>query len=378
MDQTFLTPGDPAPSFVQRSPGNPRYAFDTAAGRWLVLLFLGSVADARSAAALDAAKARADLFNDDFASLFAVTIDPTDEAEGRIADRIPGVRHFLDFDLSVCRLYGVVSAQAERGPVALRRCWMVIDPTMRVRQVIPFAEDGADLPALFAALEALPPPRRFAGIELQAPILFLPDIFEPALCARLISLYEEKGGEESGFMREVDGKTVGVSDPGHKRRKDCLIEDEPLLGAIRQRFVRRVVPQIAKAHQFAVTRMERYIVACYAAEDGGHFRAHRDNTTKGTAHRRFAVSINLNAEFEGGEISFPEYGPRSFKPPPGAAVVFSCSLLHAVSRVTSGRRYAFLPFLYDDAAAALRERNLQFLAEAGAAQEAPERATEGS
>jgi predicted 2-oxoglutarate/Fe(II)-dependent dioxygenase YbiX len=109
--------------------------------------------------------------------------------------------------------------------------------------------------------------------------------------------------------------------------------------------------------------MERYIVGCYTAEDGGHFRAHRDNTTKGTAHRRFAILINLNAEFEGGEVSFPEYGPRSFRPPQGGAVVFSCSLLHAVSKVKQGRRYAFLPFVYDDAAAALREQNNPFLPE---------------
>src|SRR5262245_22736140 len=119
--------------------------------------------------------------------------------------------------------------------------------------------------------------------------------------------------------------------------------------------------------------MERYIVGCYSAEDRGHFRAHRDNTTKGTAHRRFAVSINLNAEFEGGEINFPEYGPRSFKPPPGGAVVFSCSLLHAVSRVTSGRRYAFLPFLYDDAAARIREQSNAYLGEGvGAYRSGPE------
>ena len=45
----------------------------------------------------------------------------------------------------------------------------------------------------------------------------------------------------------------------------------------------------------------------------------------------------------------------------GAAVVFSCSLLHAVSTVTDGRRYAFLPFLYDDAAAKVRAENLKFL-----------------
>ena len=151
--------------------------------------------------------------------------------------------------------------------------------------------------------------------------------------------------------------TVGVHDHSHKVRKDYNIEQPEVKQQIQARVIRRVVPEILKVHHFKVTRMERYLVACYAAEDGAHFRAHRDNTTSGTAHRRFAVSINLNAEFEGGEVSFPEYGPESFKPPPGGAVVFSCSLLHAVSQVRSGRRYAFLPFLYDAEAAKIREAN---------------------
>src|SRR5262249_38265854 len=139
------------------------------------------------------------------------------------------------------------------------------------------------------------------------------------------------GGEESGFMREVDGKTVAVHDHHHKRRKDYLIEDPAVIKETQTRFHRRVVPQILKAHQFRVTRMERYIVSCYAAEDEAHFRAHRDNTTKGTAHRRFAVSINLNGEFDGGEGSFPEYGPRGFKPPAGGGRGCSGSLLPAAS-----------------------------------------------
>ena len=42
-------------------------------------------------------------------------------------------------------------------------------------------------------------------------------------------------------------------------------------------------------------------------------------------------------------------------------MVFSCSLLHEATPVTSGRRYAFLPFLYDDAGARLRERNLAYV-----------------
>ena len=50
-------------------------------------------------------------------------------------------------------------------------------------------------------------------------------------------------------------------------------------------------------------------------------------------------------------------------PPAGGAVVFSCSLLHEVSPMVRGKRYAFLPFLYDDAAAAIREANNPHLGE---------------
>ena len=34
-------------------------------------------------------------------------------------------------------------------------------------------------------------------------------------------------------------------------------------------------------------------------------------------------------------------------------MVFSCALLHEATRVTAGRRYAFLPFFYDEAGAAV-------------------------
>lgn len=360
-DYVNLTPGDPAPWFHQRSTSNRRFAFDTVAGRYIVLCFFGTARDAQSREAIEFAIQRRDLFDDERASFFGVSLDPADEAEGRIHERIPGIRFFWDFDTTVSRQYGAAPKEAHGQVVSLRRLWVVLDPTLRVLNVAPFAADGSDRQQVLAFLERLPPPHRFAGIDLQAPVLFLPNVFEPDFCRHLVSLYEAHGGEESGFMREVDGKTVGVHDHKHKSRKDYTIGDPDLIKQTQRRIVRRVVPEIQKVHQFKVTRMERYIVSCYAAEDGGHFRAHRDNTTKGTAHRRFAVSINLNSEFEGGEVSFPEYGPRSFKPPPGGAVVFSCSLLHAVSKVTSGRRYAFLPFLYDDEAARIRETNNRFL-----------------
>lgn len=358
-----LAPGDPAPWFYQRSTSNERYAFDTAAGRYIVLCFFGSAGDPAGRAALDAAMTRRTMFDDARASFFGISLDPADEQERRVQASLPGVRFFWDFDGTISRLYGVLArdGQGTADTAAARRRWMVLDPTLRILAVIPFAPDGSDRDAILAFLDGLPEPARFAGVELQAPVLFLPNVLAPALCRQLIALYDEHGGEESGFMREVDGKTVHVSDHGHKRRRDYVITDQGVTAQIQEAVRRRIVPEILKVHHFNATRMERYIVACYSAEDGGHFRAHRDNTTRGTAHRRFAVSINLNDAFEGGEVSFPEYGPRGFKPPPGGAVVFSCSLLHAVSRVTKGRRYAFLPFMYDDAAARVRQANNAFL-----------------
>ncbi len=360
-----LGPGDPAPWFSQRSAGNPNYVFDTAAGRWLVLCFFGSAADPGSRAALDQVTAQRAVFDDEHASFFGISLDPKDEAEGRVAESMPGLRYFWDFDGAIARAYGAVPRQAEpgEGRVAMRRFWAVVDPTMRIRRILPFRPDGSDVAELFACLRALPAPRLHAGFDVPAPVLILPEVFEAEFCRRLVALYEEKGGAESGFMREVEGKTVLLADHKHKRRRDYVIEDRDLIRQIQLRIQRRIVPEILKAHQFQVTRMERYLIACYDAEEGGHFRAHRDNTTKGTAHRRFAVSVNLNDGFEGGEVQFPEYGPRGFKMAAGTACVFSCSLLHRVSPVTAGKRHAFLPFLYDDAAAKIREANNRFLGE---------------
>src|SRR5215469_3672571 len=68
----------------------------------------------------------------------------------------------------------------------------------------------------------LAPASRFAGFEMQAPILVLPNVFEHEFCKKLIALHETHGSEESGFMRDVNGKTVQLHDYGHKRRRDHI------------------------------------------------------------------------------------------------------------------------------------------------------------
>jgi predicted 2-oxoglutarate/Fe(II)-dependent dioxygenase YbiX len=233
--------------------------------------------------------------------------------------------------------------------------WIVLNPMLRVVAVLDPRPDGGELGLLSRLLHDLPPPGRFLGFEIAAPVLVLSDVFEPELCRHLVAGFEAHGGRPSGFMQEVGGRTLEVHDPAWKRRSDQIVTEPALVAALRARLGRRVVPEILKAFAFRATRIERELVACYRAEEGGHFGPHRDDTVAATAHRRFAVSINLNDDFEGGLLSFPEYGSRGLKPRAGTAVVFSCAVLHQVGRVTAGRRYAFLPFLFDEAAERLRQ-----------------------
>ena len=336
--------GDHAPWFSAAAlSGSPTYRFDTVAGRHVLMLFFGSAAYPAAAAALAKVAEHRALFDDQAACFFGVSCDPADAEAGRIAQQLPGIRFFLDLDRKVSALYGAAGPDGRYRPH-----WLALDPALRV--IGRFGVDEGE------AAIALVRERAGAPAEaIPAPVLQVPNVLEPELCRRLIELYETQGGEESGFMRDVDGKTVLMVDAQHKQRRDHVIEDEALKRAIVQRMRRRINPALERAFQFKATRIERYLVACYEAGHG-HFRPHRDNTTKGTAHRRFAVTINLNAgDYDGGDLRFPEFGPRTYRAPTGGAILFSCSLLHEATPVTRGRRYAFLPFLYDEEGARIRE-----------------------
>jgi predicted 2-oxoglutarate/Fe(II)-dependent dioxygenase YbiX len=347
--------GEQAPWFAARCT-SPEFHFDQIAGRVTVLSFIGSAALPDSARVLADLRGRhRGVFDDDHACFFAVTVDPEDAREQRLGHDLPGIRVFWDLDRAVSSRYGVA------GPAD--RHTLVLDQRLRVVEVVPF-DDRPDthLDRVVAAVARTPRFAPPAPAQPQAPALVIPNVFEPDLCRRLIRVYEEQGGRSSGFMRDIDGRTVEVQSEREKRRRDAEVLDEDLRRACLVRVRDRIVPEIARSFQYRVTRIERYLVACYDGADAGFFRRHRDNTTRATAHRRFACTINLNTgEYECGELVFPEFGQQRFVAPAGGAVVFSCSLLHEALPVTAGRRFAFLPFLYDDAAATVRQANARYL-----------------
>src|SRR5262249_53063035 len=154
------------------------------------------------------------------------------------------IRWFLDLDGAVSRLYGA-SASDDAG--AYRRLWVVLDPGLRVLAVLPFSRQDARVAELAALIKQLPPPARHTGAESFPPVLVLPNVLERELCQTLVSAYQADGGRPSGFMRDIDGKTVLVEDHSHKRRRDFIVEDAELIASLQQRVHRRIVPEIAKA-----------------------------------------------------------------------------------------------------------------------------------
>jgi len=118
-----------------------------------------------------------------------------------------------------------------------------------------------------------------------------------------------------------------------------------------------VLPEIRRAFHCNIRYVEEFKIVRYDADPGGFFRPHRDNTSAGTAHRRFAMTLNLNAEdHEGGELRFPEYKMASYRPRTGEAAIFSCDLLHEATDVTRGSRYVLLSFMYDESGREIMDR----------------------
>jgi predicted 2-oxoglutarate/Fe(II)-dependent dioxygenase YbiX len=343
----MLTPGDPVPRFLARPLSQPQFDFSQAAGHHTVVSFL----PATFSGIIDRIAelcSHSGVFDGNFVNCFLVI---PGSPEG--LPEAPGVHVLQDADGGVAKRFGLDASQP-------RLVSFLLDPMLRVFRIVEVPDLALHLDEVVKVVAAQPRPTCRPG----APVLQIPRVFEPELCIELITLFKRSSQRDTGFMRGDDrtGKSQEIHDFGLKRRRDCVIEDQQLLTTVLDRVGRRLAPEIHKAFQFEVTRVERCIVACYDAAEGGHFRIHRDNTSKATAHRRFAVTINLNVDdYDGGDLAFPEFGTELWRPPTGGAAVFSCSLLHEVRPITRGTRYCFLPFLFDEEGEKIRLDNIKFV-----------------
>ena len=224
----------------------------------------------------------------------------------------------------------------------------VLDPNLRVLASLVLQEPRATAHKVLALLDAYLPPIAPLVITTQAPVLLIPYALDQEFCQSLIHVWETQGNVATGVEQSRGARREATLSPDHKRRHDHTVRDAQLLRSLASTIGRRVMPEVSKAFAFRATRFEGFKIACYDAATGGFFRAHRDNLSPATAHRRFALSLNLNAGYEGGYLRFPEYGPHLYRPEAGGAIVFACSHLHEVTEVSQGRRFVLLSFLFGE------------------------------
>jgi predicted 2-oxoglutarate/Fe(II)-dependent dioxygenase YbiX len=343
--------GDPVPWFSLPVVTGGSFDLQATAGRWVVLSFVGSLADPRATAEVAELGRLSAAFSEDhliIGCVFTGQASDTDSLTDSLGAISSGTLSFLaDRDGAVGRSFG--AAEMPRT--------IILDPMLRA-----VADIAWDIPQGHAdmvrnVLQGLPRVDDSAGVPMFAPALMVPRVFSFGICDFLIQFYETQGAVDSGFQFDIDGKTVTLSDWRLKRRSDVAVGVPEVRELIRDHIVRRLVGPIERYFQFKVTRMDRYVVACYDSAVAAHFHRHRDNINAGAQHRRFALSINLNKDFEGGDLAFPEFGTKAYRPSEGGALVFSCGALHQVTPVTKGKRYAFLAFMYGEEDAVRREGN---------------------
>ncbi|MDQ1706287.1 MAG: hypothetical protein QOF18_2653 [Frankiaceae bacterium] len=311
--------GERAIDFVRPgASGAPERFYAHAGGRPTVLVFPGVGPDSGTAALADRLAGYAN------ADLHWVTAEPPSADSER--------RTWSDPEHTLAAAYG---GDPSRPTI------VVLDPNLRIVGVV--AGDGIadEVVRLLEVASHRDVPIDVVG---QAPVLLIPRVLDATHRDGLIRVWQEDGAEATGVARAGGD----VLDADVKRRRDHVVRNPELLRDLTAAVGRRIMPEIRKAFAFHATRFEGFKIACYDATSGGFFRSHRDNLTPSTARRVFALTLNLNDDYSGGQLRFPEYGNQRYRPDAGTALVFSCAHLHEVLDVTDGRRFVLLSFLYGE------------------------------
>ena len=327
--------GDFAPNFhLPDETGKPfQLRADQVAGRPVLLAFAPAEPDPSALQELREATAE---LKDAGAVALLVRGAPPPENAGLLERHGLSLRAISDPGGKLRQAYGLDGADGTR--------FVLLSPNQRIQMV-----ETALAPVL-ERVRRETARREEVTAHPHPPVLVVPEALSRAECRKLIDLCEAPGWPTRGVgdhLQEKGNYKIEINDYGRVDRVDFVLQEPEALRWLDQRIHRRVLPEILKAFQYRVTKRERFHIARYEGARGGFQHGHRDNPTSELAHRRFALSLNLNTEeYEGGALRFPEYGAQRYRAETGSALVFSSSLLHEVLEVTSGRRYVLLSHLY--------------------------------
>jgi len=161
------------------------------------------------------------------------------------------------------------------------------------------------------------------------PYLVMENIFEESFLQKLINFYHNA---KSKTLHQTSGKERLHCHPDKALEKE--IDD-----ALKTTLYRKIYEMF----DVEVKYRELYKLCSYNAESNGRFHAHRDNVEP-HLHRKFAISLALNDDYEGGELEFVEY-QQKLKLKRNSAVVFPSSFLHQVHPTTKNNRMVMITFI---------------------------------
>lgn len=314
---------------------------DLVSGKPVLLLFCPSVEEESLAAGLQAFRAAAARLTALQATVLVICRSGI-EINAAARERL-GLPFSLlaDANAAIFKGYGV-----DPHPAAPWLTLFILDGGHRVARVLDRMEPDALIGEAIASLEQLTASRAAKRLQAHPPVLVLPRMLSLADCGflaqvwgRAVPEYATDGFSNAGTKLERGDFKV-VHDGAYGKAVEYIVQDEALQRYIDGRLRRRLMPEIRKAFQATGLKREGYRIAGYEARAGAFLNPHRDNSTPANAHRRFTMTINLNAgEYEGGALRFREYGEQLYEVERGTAVVWSASLLHEVLPVTKGRRF---------------------------------------
>lgn len=338
-----LTRGDRAPNFLLPGLDNKLWVFyDKVRGKRNLLVL--HPAGEKSVVALIEGIEKA------LPALAAAEIDPfllllgTESAIQADLAKLSSPPSFMVFQDLDGKVYPALTKAFGRGPN--HSLALLLDENQRVLEDL--GEPDTQVAAKALTSNAQQSRLGRAGtLDSVAPVLIVPNVLDDDACDALIDRWHKLGHVEGlAQSRDEQGRAKALVAHETKKRRDHRITDAAVARDLSQLIGRRIAPELSKSFGLERFAFDHFVVTCYTAERGDYFRPHRDNTTKETQDRLFAMTLNLNtADYEGGGLHFPEYGPAHYAPPRGGAILFPCSLIHEATPVTKGERFTLLNFL---------------------------------
>jgi hypothetical protein len=170
------------------------------------------------------------------------------------------------------------------------------------------------------------------------PILVIPDAINPGLAQELVDYFDHELFEDNSTQVRIDNHGV-------KRRHTIFLNPQDKFTIrLDNKLSKTVFPEIEKVFYARIGGREDWRIGRYSGEMGGHVLSHRDTTTY--PYRRFAMSLILNDDYEGGGLFFPEYSEDVIDLPRYSCAVFPGTVMHGVKPIHNGTRVTLLSFLF--------------------------------